>query len=123
MPMITKKSVKIVLGNVKPVMDTHTIVESVKVTDSVDMVLLVNAHMDTSNNGLSYVQNVLTNVTLVNKKKNTVPFVLKTEFIFLSVLVHMDITISTYKLTVQPVTKNVNLVSKLLTTVSNVLKD
>lgn len=95
--------------------------ESVKVTESLSQI--VSAHTDTSNKKLYYVQNVLINVILVKVPKKPVPFVPKTEFIFLSVPAHSDIITSISKLIAQLVTKNVNLVSKLPTTVSNVLKD
>lgn len=83
----------------------------------------VIAHMDISNPTNNYVQDVHTNVMDVMKPKKTVKFVLKTEFTFQFVLAQLvSITLKT-KLTVQLVTKNVNLVSLLLTTVSNVMKD
>lgn len=59
----------------------------------------------------------------VMKPKKTVKFVLKTEFTFQFVLAQLVSITLKNKLTVQLVTKNVNLVSLLLTTVSNVMKD
>jgi hypothetical protein len=117
----TKISVKIVPSTVNLVITICTIVESVKVTESPSQI--VSAHTDTSKITLYYVQNVLINVILVKVPKKPVPFVLKTEFIFLSVPAHTDIITLISKLTAQLVTKNVNLVSKPPITVSNVLKD
>jgi hypothetical protein len=79
--------------------------------------------MDISNPTNNYVQDVLTNVMDVVKPKKTVKFVLKTEFTFQFVLVQLVSITLKNKLTVQLVTKNVNLVFLLLTTVSNVMKD
>jgi hypothetical protein len=84
---------------------------------------IVIAHMDISNPTNNYVQDVLTNVMDVVKPKKTVKFVLKTEFTFQFVLVQLVSITLKNKLTVQLVTKNVNLVFLLLTTVSNVMKD
>jgi hypothetical protein len=79
--------------------------------------------MDISNPTNNYVQDVLTNVMDVVKPKKIVKFVLKTEFTFQFVLVQLVSITLKNKLTVQLVTKNVNLVFLLLTTVSNVMKD
>jgi hypothetical protein len=115
------KSVKIVLTNVKLVKNKTLVVPSVEETELLPQNVI--AHMDISNPTNNYVQDVHTNVMDVMKPKKTVKFVLKTEFTFQFVLVQLvSITLKT-KLTVQLVTKNVNLVFLLLTTVSNVMKD
>jgi hypothetical protein len=115
------KSVKIVLTNVKLVKNKTLVVPSVEETESLPQNVI--AHMDISNLTNNYVQDVHTNVMDVLNLKNIVKFVLKTEFMFQSVLAQLvSITLKT-KLTVQLVTKNVNLVSLPPTTVSNVLKD
>jgi hypothetical protein len=115
------KSVKIVLTNVKLVKNKTLVVPSVEETELLPQIVI--AHMDISNPTNNYVQDVHTNVMDVLNPKNIVKFVLKTEFMFQSVLAQLvSITLKT-KLTVQLVTKNVNLVSLPPTTVSNVLKD
>jgi hypothetical protein len=115
------KSVKIVLGNVKLVMISTITVESVEETESLPQNVI--AHTDISKITNNYVQDVHTNVMDVLNPKNIVKFVLKTEFMFQSVLAQLVSITLKNKLTVQLVTKNVNLVSLPPTTVSNVLKD
>jgi hypothetical protein len=104
-----------------PLVITQPNVPSVKVTDT--QLVNVLAQKDTSKLWNTYVQDVLINVTLVSIIKKTVLNVLKTESTNQSVLAHKVSITLTNKLTVQLVTKNVNLVSMLLITVSSVLKD
>jgi hypothetical protein len=118
---LSKKFVKIVNITVKSVKTPTKTVKSVKETESSLQNVIV--HTDTLKPTPLYVQNVHTNVIPVSMSKITVLNVSKTEFMLRFVTVQLVIITLKKLLTVQLVTKNVNLVFLLLTTVSNVLKD
>jgi hypothetical protein len=117
--------VKNVIGNVKPVKENLLTVPSVKVIESA--LQNVSVQKEPSKDIKPYhsisVHFVTINVSPALVKLISVTDVPKTEFIFLSVLAQWVNTKLLTKLTAQNVTLNVDLVSPLPITVSNVLKD